>query len=382
MTSGKIRTREDIETIVNDLGYILLEEYADKNYRRVIIQDKIGYKYDTNLNALLRGHIPNFVSLGNINFSLENISYWLSLNKAEFNLCDDNIYEGATKKLIFYHLECQEFFEMSWNAIYSGNNGCPVCKGLQVGERTSLAYKRPDLAKEWDYEKNTFSPIDVTEHSDKGAWWICSTCKYSWFTKTIEQRTRKKKVNGCPACSGQVVSDRNRLSILFPEIAKEWHPTKNGILTPDDVSFAMAKKIWWICSEGHEYNSFIYSRTNGKGCEKCNLYKGEEKIEKFLIKNNIVYIFQKRFDNCRNKKPLPFDFGIPYENNSWTCIEHHGEQHYFPVEYFGGKEKFKEQKKLDKIKAKYCKENNIKLLIIPYWEFNNIEQILTKALLQ
>jgi hypothetical protein len=62
------------------------------------------------------------------------------------------------------------------------------------------------------------------------------------------------------------------------------------------------------------------------------------------------------------------------------CIEYQGEQHYKAVEFFGGKDQFKTQQKLDKIKRDYCKNNNIKLLEIPYWDFNNIEQILLKEL--
>ena len=52
---------------------------------------------------------------------------------------------------------------------------------------------------------------------------------------------------GCPICSGKIVSDKNRLSTLYPEISLEWHPYKNRSLLPQDVSYGSTKKVWWIC---------------------------------------------------------------------------------------------------------------------------------------
>ena len=113
---------------------------------------------------------------------------------------------------------------------------------------------------------------------------------------------------------------------------------------------------------------------NGHGCSNCIKSKGEERIEQFLISNRIDYIREKRFKDCRsNKKPMPFDYYIPSMN---LCIEYQGIQHYKPIELFGGEKQLRQQQINDNFKREFCKNNNIKLLEIPYWEYDNIESIL------
>ena len=94
--------------------------------------------------------------------------------------------------------------------------------------------------------------------------------------------------------------------------------------------------------------------------------------------NNIQYISQYRFDDCKNIRTLPFDFYLPDYN---TCIEYDGELHYKAVDYFGGDEALSNTQFRDDIKTQYCLNNNIRLIRIPYWEFNNIDKILSETLL-
>lgn len=91
--------------------------------------------------------------------------------------------------------------------------------------------------------------------------------------------------------------------------------------------------------------------------------KYEMIVENFLITNKIEYIKEYRFDNCRNKNPLPFDFYLPKHN---ICIECQGQQHYHAVKHFGGEENYKKITYRDTIKKNYCKSNSIKLIYIPY----------------
>ncbi len=388
MTPGIKRTRKEIKKIVGDLGYKLLDEYIGKNYnRRIVVKDKFGYKYDVLLMSVIRNYNLRIVHESNI-YSLDNISTWLKLNNKYFELCEDNIYAGNQEKLFFHCFVCDENFDNSWANIYMGQS-CSFCSGRRVGKHNNLEYLRPNLTKEWNYEFNEDSPENYTCHSPIKKYWTCSECNYGvngeWF---IEIYSRSNGY-GCPSCSGRVVSDGNRLSILFPKMASEWHPTKNGDLTPEDISYGSAIKVWWICPNGHEYYSRIASRTNrGSGCNKCNDSKGETRIGNWLINNRerlyqigiCEFIGQKKFDECKNERMLPFDFGLTDTENNWYIIEYHGEQHYIPKEFFGGKKQFKLQIKLDKIKVRYCKNNNVPLLIIPYWDFENIEKILEKTL--
>ena len=115
----------------------------------------------------------------------------------------------------------------------------------------------------------------------------------------------------------------------------------------------------------------------GHGCPECVNSKGETIISEYLKENNINYISEYTFDDCRNKRPLPFDFYLPDYN---LLIEYDGEQHFEPVDFFGGEEQFEYQKYNDNIKNTYCIKNNINLIRIPYWDFDNIEKILDEVL--
>lgn len=108
------------------------------------------------------------------------------------------------------------------------------------------------------------------------------------------------------------------------------------------------------------------------GCPHCKISKGEQKVENYLKNNNIKYIKQYTFNDCRDKLPLPFDFYLPCFN---ICIEYDGEQHVRPA--FGEKS-FLKTIAHDEIKNNYCKSNNIKLIRIPHTDFNNVEIILDK----
>lgn len=101
------------------------------------------------------------------------------------------------------------------------------------------------------------------------------------------------------------------------------------------------------------------------GCSKVERRpsKYEIIVEDFLISKKISYNREFRFEDCRNKNPLPFDFYLPDFN---TCIECQGQQHYYPIEYFGGAENYNKVVFRDKIKKEYCENNSIQLLYIPY----------------
>ena len=109
---------------------------------------------------------------------------------------------------------------------------------------------------------------------------------------------------------------------------------------------------------------------NSRGCPNCSNSKGALKIKNILDINNIEYFQEMRFNDCRNKNSLPFDFYLPEYK---TCIEFDGLQHFESIDYWGGEERLNYIKKNDNIKNEYCKDNNIKLIRVPYYEINNIE---------
>lgn len=130
---------------------------------------------------------------------------------------------------------------------------------------------RPNLAKEWDYQNNfPLTPFMFPKSSSKEAWWKCKK-NHSW------KNTINKRYNGrnCPYCSNQIVSLENSLHKLFPKIAKEFHPTKNGKLTAKTISPGSNRNIWWHCKNNHEWQARPTKRkqNNRNGdCPKCRSF--------------------------------------------------------------------------------------------------------------
>ena len=122
------------------------------------------------------------------------------------------------------------------------------------------------LMKEWHFEKNKgIIPNEITCGSHKKVWWL-GECGHEWEAQIKSRDTGR----GCPVCAGKmVVMGCNDLGSKNPEVAEEWHPTKNGILTPYDVTYKSNKKVWWRCKHGHEWQAKILSRTYGSGCPFC-----------------------------------------------------------------------------------------------------------------
>jgi len=193
--------------------------------------------------------------------------------------------------------------------------------------------------------------------------------------------------NGCGCCAGFQVGYSNCLATKRPDIAGEWHPTLNGKLTPNDVTSCSNKEAWWLCSNvkcNYEWNSIISNRTgcNANGCPKCNKSKGEKRIEKYFKENNftesIDYIPQKPFPKLIGVgyRQLSYDFYLPQYN---LLIEYQGEFH-DGTAHIQTEDDFKRQQEHDKRKKQYALDNNINLLPIWYWDFENIEKILDKEL--
>lgn len=138
-------------------------------------------------------------------------------------------------------------------------------------------------------------------------------------------------------------------------------------------------RIWkckcLLCNSICEKDSVSFSRSLSCGCIIQS--GGVQKIEELLNINNIPYIKEKRFDSCRDKNPLPFDF---YINNKYL-IEFDGIQHFKDIKLWDGKDKLIERQKHDEIKNKWCKENNIPLIRIPYTAFEilNINDLLLET---
>lgn len=149
---------------------------------------------------------------------------------------------------------------------------CPICSGKRVvAGYNDLATVNPQLAAEWDYEQNKKQPFEFTAGSNERVFWCCKKCSHKWKAAIV---TRNKGV-GCPACSGKVpIVGKTDIATLFPELADEWHPTKNGNKTPRDYTRGSDHKAWWLCKMcENEWNATISSRVSGCGCPECGKKK-------------------------------------------------------------------------------------------------------------
>jgi len=297
MTRRK-RTRDEIEEIVNDLGYKLLDEYIKEGSgkRYVVVEDKQGYKYDCYLPHLrdTSRHV-NFVDVGN-SPSLENIALWLKINKKDFKLYGDNCYTGATYNLCFYCLICTEIFFTNWNKVYSRENKCPFCSGKQVGKYNNLAYLRPDLVDEWNYEKNELKPEEVTYGSNRKVWWVCSKCEHEWESKVCNRTNGRK----CPLCAKKLtesyIATELKIFCIEKYSAKDEYKICTNIDTnaflPFDIYIPFGDNPnlngYYIEIHGDQHYRFYhrYHRTNN-GFENS---KHRDKIKKSFAKENGTYI--------------------------------------------------------------------------------------------
>jgi hypothetical protein len=170
--------------------------------------------------------------------------------------------------------KCLKGDDHEWSARISNRTfkgyGCPCCSGKKTCKDNRLDLLYPEIAKQWHPTNNgDLKPSNFTYGSRKEIWWKCPKGDdHEWETK-IKTRTRG---HGCPFCSGDKPCKDNRLDLLYPEIAKQWHPTQNGDLKPSDFVYGSNKMVWWKCPKGddHEWVAVIGSRTTGKrGCRWC-----------------------------------------------------------------------------------------------------------------
>jgi len=171
----------------------------------------------------------------------------------------------SSDKIVWW--QCKKGHE--WQAAIKNRGlgrGCPYCAGKSVCVDNSLQTLYPELAKQWHPTKNRkLTPDDVTTGSRKKVWWQCKL-GHEWQATVTERR----RGSGCPYCSGKRVCNDNSLQRLNPQLAKQWHPIKNGNLAPNNVTANSQKKVWWQCEKGHEWEATVDKRTNGRGCPFCS----------------------------------------------------------------------------------------------------------------
>lgn len=211
------------------------------------------------------------------------------------------------------------------------------------------------------------------------------------YTKTIYTGTYDRIKISCPlhgefeqrpndhlnGCGCEYCNNKRKHLVDFVAESNIIHNNKyNYSLTEYKI---MTDHVNIICPIHGKFQQRASIHLSGSGCQICQVSKGERKVKNFLKNSNIFFIYQKKFDNLKNKNKnkLSYDFFLPNHNK---LIEYNGMQHYIPIKYFGGERTLKMQKNHDKLKREYAQNNGYELLEIPYTQFNNIEKILSDNL--
>ena len=195
-------------------------------------------------------------------------------------------------------------------------SGCPVCTGKTVLVGVNdLASQCPELAAQWHPVKNApLAPSDVLPGSHRKAWWRCDK-GHEW------QAEIKSRSNGCgcPFCANrEIVPGENDLASTCPDLAAQWHPTKNGALQPEHITAGTRRKVWWRCEKGHEWQAAVSSRASGGvGCPVCagkKVVPGENDLATYFPE------VAAQWHPERNGGLTPEQFS-PYSNRRawWVC---------------------------------------------------------------
>lgn len=225
---------------------------------------------------------------------------------------------AGSNKVVSWICERGHIWRTSICARVKGDS-CSYCSGKKVmAGFNDLASLFPEIAREWDVEKNgSVRPEEVTAGSNLIVWWKCSL-GHEWSTR-ISQRT---KGTGCPVCSNKtVLVGFNDVASQFPAICAEWDYEKNST-TPQSYTSGSNYKAWWKCERGHSWKAPIVDRCRGYGCPKCS----EERHVSFPEKAVLFYIrkiFPEAVANYRDKWCSPYELDI-YIPNIAVAIEYDG----------------------------------------------------------
>lgn len=275
--------------------------------------------------------------------------------EANKDLDPSKVTMGSHKKVCWKCSQCGHKWQTVIKDRCLSRHGCPACSGriLVVGKNDLLTV-RPDIAAQWHPMKNgNLRPQDVTYGWGKKVWWKCQRCGYEWQS-TPNNRTRRAD-DKCPYCVNKVcISGKNDLATTHPELAKEWHPTKNGSLRPENVSRGSSKRVWWKCPHGHEYVASVTNRARGTNCPICNVGRKTSFAEQAFY-----YYIKQLFPDAINQYKSDFlglmeldifipsiRYAIEYDGKPW-----HGKG-------------FKGKREREERKYSVCTQNNIKLIRI------------------
>jgi transposase-like protein len=211
---------------------------------------------------------------------------------------------ASNRRVWWLCAECGHEWEAVINSRGKGGVGCSPCGRRRAGKANShpktgnsLAERFPGVAAQWHPNRNgDLTPKDVAAKSGRRVWWLCAECSNEWEVPIFSRANGY----GCKQCATRKAAElyrqpnrasaaggsRSSLAERYPGLAVQWHPTRNGDLTPSAVTGSSGQKVWWKCDFGHEWQAYINNRVRVSGCPKCTLWGTSE--EEIRLRQELV----------------------------------------------------------------------------------------------
>lgn len=350
-------TQKEAVQIYKNVGLILLEEYKGSKYKH-LCQDGDGYRYTLSLDCVKDKRTKKFSRYSKNNlYTVYNLKNFIKENNLRCSLIEDDTRIVTEKdKLRFLCGNCGKEYFLHYNHLLSyKKDTCNKCSYQSFGDKNRLTKEDyNELLKSTNYSliegiEPNYRQIHIKDND--GYKYIATFPNIYSGTTPIKFH----KHNPYTIENMKLFLSYNNFPVKLLE-----NDNKNNFDTRSEY-------LKFSCIEcGREYeatwNQVVHNYRYR--CPNCTKHqsKYEHYVEQYLLEKNVEYIRQKRFEACRNIKPLPFDFYLPKYN---YIIEVHGEQHYYENDVFH--ETLEHRQYIDKIKEDYCKENNINFVAIPYW---------------
>ena len=273
-----------------------------KNKSRDIKKNILCNKNNIKLIRIRENGCP-ILNNSSIDYYFEKTENFLNLNEVIYKIIKD-----------LYKIEVEVNIERDRLDIYKLVN-------YSIKEK-SLENMYPEIAREWDYEKNKdLKPSQFYSHSSRKFWWTCT--KGHSYNTSIAKRTDGAN---CPYCSGEkLLKGFNDLKTTNPDVLKLWNYKKNNLneVYPDTVSKGSHKKVWWICEKGHEWEAIISNIIKGRRCPYCSRSKVLKGFNDLKTTNpDVLKLWNYKKNNKFGFKPENYTSGSS-QKVWWICEKGH-----------------------------------------------------------
>ena len=303
----KIINQLALEISVKDIDMVDLSHYTNKNQF-----------INTKLYTSLLERLPSPQYRYSLEAMYPELTKEWNFNKNR-GLLPSDVSSKSSLKVWWKCNEGHEWSAMISNRSDKGNN-CPYCAHQWITKENSLSFNRPDVANEWNYNKNgSLKPSDVFNQSSKNVWWICKE-GHEWEAM-ISNRAGlgKNKNTKCPYCSGKKVCSDNSLATTNPKLAKKWDFKRNLSLSPDNITEGSNKIVWWLCEKKHAFQAMVIHMRDGRiKCPECKKLKSLRALKPEYLVN---------WDYEKNSKIDSSTIAIGSKKlATWTCSVGHNWQ--------------------------------------------------------